>query len=77
MYEVKDSKIVLTFSNNDGRTFKITKDQREYKISVYGEFSNNRTNFDYDIYMNYGDMYVINRTLDTLSGFSRSYTDTN
>ena len=77
MYEVKDSEIVLTFPNNDARTFKITKDQRQYKISVYGEFSNKQTNFDYDIYMDYGDKYVINRTLDALSGFSRSYTDTN
>ena len=77
MYEVKASEIVLTFPNNDGRTFKITKDQRQYKISVYGEFSNKQTNFDYDIYMDYGDKYVINRTLDALSGFSRSYTDTN
>ena len=77
MYEVKDSEIVLTFPNNDGRTFKITKDQREYKISVFGEMSNKQTNFDYDIYMDYGDKYVINRTLDALSGFSRSYTDKN
>ena len=53
MYEVKASEIVLTFPNNDGRTFKITKDQRQYKISVYGEFSNKQTNFDYDIYMNH------------------------
>ena len=52
MYEVNDSEIILTFPNNDGRTFKITKDQREYKISVYGENSNEQPNFDYDIYMN-------------------------
>ena len=43
MYDVKDTEIVLTFPNNDGRTFKITKDQRQYKISVYGEFSNKYT----------------------------------
>ena len=77
MYEVKDSEIILIFPNNDGRTFKITKDQRKYKISIFGEMSNKQTNFDYDIYMDYGDKYVINRTLDALSGFSRSYTDKN
>ena len=77
MYDVKDTKIVLSFPNNDGRTFKITKDQRQYKISVYGEFSNKQTNFDYDIYMDYGDKNVIVRTQDALSGFSRSYTDKN
>ena len=38
-YEVKDSEIILSFPNNDGRTFKITKDQREYKISIFGEMS--------------------------------------
>jgi hypothetical protein len=75
MYEVKDSEIILTFPNNDGRTFKITKDKR--KVSIFGEMSNKKTNFDYDIYMDYGDKYVINRTLDALSGFSRSYTDKN
>ena len=77
MYDVKDTKIVLSFPNNDGRTFKITKDQRQYKISVYGEFSNKQTDFDYDIYMDYGDKNVIVRTQDALSGFSRSYTDKN
>ena len=77
MYEVKDSEIILIFPNNDGRTFKITKDQRKCKISIFGEMSNKQTNFDYDIYMDYGDKYVINRTLDALSGFSRSYTDKN
>ena len=75
MYEVKDSEIILTFPNSDGRTFKITKDKR--KVSIFGEMSNKKTNFDYDIYMDYGDKYVINRTLDALSGFSRSYTDKN
>ena len=75
MYEVKDSEIILTFPNSDGRTFKITKDKR--KVSIFGEMSNKQTNFDYDIYMDYGDKYVINRTLDALSGFSRSYTDKN
>ena len=39
MYEIKDTEIVLTFPNSDGRTFNITKDKRQYKISVYGEFS--------------------------------------
>ena len=53
MYEVKDSEIILIFPNNDGRTFKITKDQRKYKISIFGEMSNKQTNFDYDIYMNH------------------------
>ena len=77
MYEVKDSEIILSFPNNDGRTFKITKDQREYKISIFGEMSDKKTDFDFDIYMDYGDKYVINRTLDALSGFSRSYTDKN
>ena len=43
MYDVKDTEIVLSFPNNDGRTFKITKDQRQYKISVYGEFRLPRT----------------------------------
>ena len=42
------------------------------KVTVEDESS-----FDYDIYMDYKDKYVINRTLDALSGFSRSYTDTN
>ena len=77
MYEVKESEIVLTFPNSDGRTFIITKDQREYKISVYGEFSNKQTNFDYDIYMDYENKNVIVRTQDAISGFSRSYTDKN
>ena len=77
IYEVKDSEIELKFPNNDGRTFKITKDQRKYKISVFGEMKNTDTNFNYDIYMDYGDKYVTNRTLDDLSGFSRSYTDKN
>ena len=77
MYEVKESEIVLTFPNSDGRTFTITKDQREYKISVYGEFSNKQTNFDYDIYMDYENKNVIVRTQDAISGFSRSYTDKN
>ena len=75
IYEVKESEVELKFPNNDGRTFKITKDKR--KVSIFGEMSNKKTNFDYDIYMDYGDKYVINRTLDALSGFSRSYTDKN
>ena len=77
MYDVKETDIVLIFPNNDGRTFKITKDQRQYKISVYGESSNKQTNFDYDIYMDYVDKNVIVRTQDALSGFSRSYIDNN
>ena len=77
MYDVKDTEIVLRFPNNDGRTFKITKDQRQYRISVYGEFSNKQTDFDYDIYMDYEDKNVIVRTQDAISGFSRSYTDNN
>ena len=77
MYDVKDTEIVLRFPNNDGRTFKITKDQRKYRISVYGEFSNKQTDFDYDIYMDYEDKNVIVRTQDAISGFSRSYTDNN
>ena len=76
-YEVKSSEIILTYPNNDGRTFKITKDQREYKISVFGEVSNKSTNFDNDIYMDYGGKYVINRRLDALSGYSASHTDKN
>ena len=76
-YEVKSSEIILTYPNNDGRTFKITKDQREYKISVFGEVSNKSTNFDNDIYMDYGGKYVINRRLDALSGYSVSHTDKN
>ena len=77
MYEVKDTEIILSFTNNDGITFKITKDQRQYKISVYGEFSDNHSDFDFDIYMDYGGKYVINRTQDALSGYSKSYTDKN
>ena len=77
IYEVKDSTIELKYPNGDARTFKITKDQREFKISIFGEMKNKDTNFDYDIYMDYGDKFVINRTLDALSGFSRSYTDQN
>ena len=57
--------------------FSIKKDQREYKISVYGEFINKQTNFDYDIYMDYQGKYVINRPQDALSGYSKSYTDKN
>ena len=77
MYEVKDSEIILSFPNNDGITFKITKDQRQYQISVYGEFSDKQSDFDFDIYMDYGGKYVINRTQDALSGYSKSYTDKN
>ena len=77
MYDVKDSEIILIFPNNDGITFKITKDQRQYQISVYGEFSDKQSDFDFDIYMDYGGKYVINRTQDALSGYSKSYTDKN
>lgn len=77
IYEVEETEIVLKFPNNDGWTYKIKKDQREYKISVYGEFINKQTNFNYDIYMDYQGKYVINRTQDALSGYSKSYTDKN
>ena len=77
IYEIKDSEIILKFPNNDGWIYEIKKDQRQYKISVYGEFINKQTDFDYDIYMDYQGKYVINRTQDALSGYSKSYTDKN
>ena len=77
IYEVQNSEIILKFPNGDGWIYKIKKDQRQYKISVYGEFINKQTNFDYDIYMDYKGKYVINRTQDALSGYSKSYTDKN
>ena len=77
IYEVTEKEVVLKFPNNDGRTFVITKDYREQKVSIFGEKSNKETQFDYDIYMDYQEKYVINRTLDAVYGFSRSYTDNN
>ena len=77
IYEVKEKEVILKFPNNDGRTFIITKDYREQKVSIFGEKSNKETKFDYDIYMDYQDKYVINRTLDAIYGFSESYTDNN
>ena len=77
IYEVKEKEVILKFPNNDGRTFIITKDYREQKVSIFGEKSNKETKFDYDIYMDYQDKYVINRTLDAVYGFSKSYTDNN
>ena len=77
IYEVTEKEVVLKFPNNDGRTFVITKDYREQKVSIFGEKSNKETKFDYDIYMDYQEKYVINRTLDAVYGFSRSYTDNN
>jgi len=77
IYEVAEKEVVLKFPNNDGRNFVITKDYREQKVSIFGEKSNKETKFDYDIYMDYQDKYVINRTLDAVYGFSRSYTDNN
>ena len=77
IYEIKDSEIILKFPNSDGWIYEIKKDQRQYKISVYGEFINKQTDFDYDIYMDYKGKYVINRTQDALSGYSKSYTDKN
>ena len=75
-YHVDDSLIEMRFPNGDGRVFKIKIDQREYKISVYGEYSNKETNFNYDVYLDYQDRYAIVRTQDALSGYSSSYKDT-
>tara|TARA_B100001093_G_C26782067_1_gene995062 strand:- start:579 stop:926 length:348 start_codon:yes stop_codon:yes gene_type:complete len=77
IYEVKDTKIILKFPNNDGRNFIITKDKREFNLFVYGEGSDKLIDFDYDIYMDYRGKYVINRTQDTLSGYSHRHTDKN
>ena len=77
IYEVKDSTIELKYPNGDGRAFEITKDKRKYYISVFGENRDKKNNFDFDIYMDYKEKYVINRTLDTITGFSNSYRDKN
>ena len=77
IYEVNKSEIIQKFPNNDFRIFQITKDKRKHNISIFGVFKNKKTNYEFDIYMDYNDKIVILRTLDSTSGFSNSYTDIN
>jgi len=75
IWEYDEKNIYQKFPADDVRIFKITKDHREHRISIFG-ISEGQIH-DLDVYMDFKEMNVKVRQLDRKFGISGSYTDKN